>query len=61
MMTAYHTVLIVSIREEIETFADDEPLVSIDEDDPQVITELKGLCDDLTARTTSSTTTMRSS
>jgi arginine decarboxylase len=50
MMTAYHTVLIVSIREEIETFADDQPEVEIDADDPQVITELKGLCDDINGK-----------
>ncbi len=50
MMTAYHTVLVVSIREEIETFADDQPLVTIDEDDPQVITELKGLCDEINGK-----------
>ncbi|MCY2985925.1 MAG: biosynthetic arginine decarboxylase [Planctomycetota bacterium] len=50
MMTAYHTVLVVSIREEIETFADDQPVVLIDEDDPQVITELKGLCDELNGK-----------
>jgi arginine decarboxylase len=50
MMTAYHTVLVVSIREEIETFADDQPEVEIDADDPQVITELKGLCDDINGK-----------
>ncbi|MEQ1827018.1 MAG: biosynthetic arginine decarboxylase, partial [Pirellula sp.] len=50
MMTAYHTVLVVSIREEIETFADDQPEVEIDNDDPQVITELKGLCDDINGK-----------
>jgi arginine decarboxylase len=50
MMTAYHTVLVVSIREEIETFADDQPVVSIDADDPQVITELKGLCDEINGK-----------
>jgi arginine decarboxylase len=50
MMTAYHSVLVVSIREEIETFADDQPEVEIDEDDPQVITELKGLCDDINGK-----------
>ena len=50
MMTAYHTVLVTSIREEIETFADDQPEVTIDEDDPQVITELKGLCDDINGK-----------
>lgn len=45
MMTAYHSVFITSIRDEIETFADDEPHVNVDEDDPQVISELKELCD----------------
>ena len=50
MMTAYHTVLVISIREEIETFADDQPVVLIDADDPQVITELKGLCDEINGK-----------
>jgi arginine decarboxylase len=50
MMTAYHTVLVVSIREEIETFADDQPEIEIDGDDPQVITELKGLCDEINGK-----------
>ena len=50
MMTAYHTVLVVSIREEIETFADDQPEIEIDGDDPPVITELKGLCDEINGK-----------
>ncbi|MFO1066687.1 MAG: biosynthetic arginine decarboxylase [Pirellulales bacterium] len=49
-MTAYHTVFITSIRDEIETFADDIPEVTIDEDDPQVITELKELCDSINGK-----------
>lgn len=49
-MTAYHSVFITCIRDEIETFADDQPVVSIDEDDPQVITELKDLCDSITSK-----------
>jgi arginine decarboxylase len=49
-MTAYHTVFITCIRDEIETFADDQPEVTIDEDDPQVITELKDLCDSINAK-----------
>ncbi|MBX3448277.1 MAG: biosynthetic arginine decarboxylase [Planctomycetaceae bacterium] len=49
-MTAYHSVLITSIRDEIETFADDEPEVTIDDDDPQVITELKELCDGINSK-----------
>jgi arginine decarboxylase len=50
MMTAYHSILAVSIRDEIETFADDEPEVTIDEDDPQVISELKFLVDDINGK-----------
>ncbi len=49
-MTAYHSVFITCIRDEIETFADDQPVVSIDADDPQVITELKDLCDSINAK-----------
>ena len=49
-MTAYHTVFITSIRDEIETFADDTPEVTIDDDDPQVITELKELYDDVNGK-----------
>lgn len=49
-MTAYHTVFITSIRDEIETFAEDKPVVTIDEDDPQVITELKDLCDGINGK-----------
>lgn len=50
MMTAYHTVLVTSIRDEIETFADDLPGVEIDADDPQVITELKELLDGISSK-----------
>ena len=50
MMTAYHAVFITSIRDEIETFAEDEPEVQIDEDDPQVISELKELCDTINGK-----------
>lgn len=50
VMTAYHTVLITSIRDEIETFADDRPEVQLDDDDPQVIVELKAVCDGITAK-----------
>ena len=50
VMTAYHTVLITSIRDEIETFADDRPEVRLDDDDPQVIVELKAVCDGINAK-----------
>jgi arginine decarboxylase len=49
-MTAYHTVFITSIRDEIETFAQDKAVITIDEDDPQVITELKDLCDQINGK-----------
>ena len=50
VMSAYHAVFVTSIRDEIETFADDRPEVAVDEDDPQVIVELKALYDDITAK-----------
>ncbi len=50
VMSAYHAVFVTSIRDEIETFADDQPQVSVDEDDPQVIVELKALYDDINAK-----------
>ncbi|MGQ0635306.1 MAG: biosynthetic arginine decarboxylase [Planctomycetaceae bacterium] len=50
VMTAYHAVLVTSIRDEIETFADDQPQVQVDDDDPQVITELKELCDGINGK-----------
>ena len=49
-MTAFHTVFITSIRDEIETFADDKPVFSVDADDPQVIIELKDLVDHINGR-----------
>ncbi|HSB09371.1 MAG TPA: biosynthetic arginine decarboxylase [Blastocatellia bacterium] len=50
VMSAYHAVFVTSIRDEIETFADDQPEVNVDEDDPQVIVELKALYDDINAK-----------
>src|SRR6266849_32725 len=50
VMAAYHAVFVTSIRDEIETFADDQPEISVDEDDPQVIVELKALYDDINAK-----------
>lgn len=49
-MTAYHSVFVTCIRDEIETFADDQPEVTIDADDPLVITELKDLCDSINTK-----------
>ena len=50
MMSAYHAVFVTSIRDEIETFADDRPEITVDEDDPQVIAELKALYDDINSK-----------
>ena len=50
MMSAYHALFITSIRDEIETFADDLPEVNVTDDDPQVIFELKALYDDINAK-----------
>src|SRR5215216_171388 len=50
VMTAYHAIFITSIRDEIETFADDRPEITVDEDDPQVIAELKALYDDINSK-----------
>jgi arginine decarboxylase len=49
-MSAYHSIFITSIRDEIETFADDLPEVAVDDDDPQVIFELKELYDDISPK-----------
>lgn len=50
VMTAYHAVFITSIRDEIETFADDGPAVEVTDDDPQVITELHELFESINSK-----------
>lgn len=50
VMTAYHTVFVTSIRDEIETFADNQPPVNVEEDDPQVITELHELYEKINSK-----------
>ncbi len=50
VMTAYHAVFVTSIRDEIETFAEEIPIAAIDEDDPQVIYELKSLLDGINSK-----------
>jgi arginine decarboxylase len=50
VMSAYHAIFVTSIRDEIETFADDQPEVEVTDDDPQVIWELKALYDDISAK-----------
>jgi arginine decarboxylase len=50
VMSAYHAVFVTSIRDEIETFADDQPEINVTDDEPQVINELKALYDDITSK-----------
>src|SRR5258706_10623777 len=50
VMSAYHAVFVTSIRDEIETFADDQPEITVTDDDPQMITELKALYDDINSK-----------
>jgi len=50
VLTAYHSVFIAPIWDEIETFADDWPKDNVTDDDPQVIIELKALYDEITAK-----------
>jgi arginine decarboxylase len=50
VMSAYHAVFVTSIRDEIETFADDRPEVTVTDGDPQVIVELKALYDDISVK-----------
>ncbi len=50
VMTAYHSILITSIRDEIETFPEQAPAVAIEEDDPQVLQELKEVFDKISTK-----------
>ena len=50
VMTAYHAIFVTSIRDEIETFAEDIAVADVDDDDPQVIYELKSLLDGINSK-----------
>jgi arginine decarboxylase len=50
VMTSAHAVFITSIWDEIETFADHTPQVTIDDDDPQVIRELLEIFDNINGK-----------
>jgi len=47
VLTAAHALFITSIWDEIETFADNHPGVEVDEDDPDVIGEMKQTLDEI--------------
>lgn len=49
VLTASHALFITSIWDEIETFADKRPEVEVDEDDPDVIREMKETYDEISA------------
>lgn len=49
VLTACHALLITSVWDEIETFADNHPGVEVDDDDPDVIGELKETFDEIDA------------
>jgi len=44
MLTSYHAILVANIRAEIETVVGEYESVKVDDNDPQVIVELKDLC-----------------
>ncbi len=50
VMTAYHAVFITSIRDEIETFADELPPQEVSENDAQVLIELRELYDTISVK-----------
>ncbi|MBX7218581.1 MAG: biosynthetic arginine decarboxylase [Blastocatellia bacterium] len=49
-LSAYHCLLITNIQEEIETVVGEYEAVKVDDDDPQVIVELKDLCEGITSK-----------
>jgi arginine decarboxylase len=50
VMTAYHAVFVTDVRDEIETFAEHRPAVTVTEDDPQVVWEMQSLYNDISVK-----------
>jgi len=50
ILTAYHAVLVVNVQDEIETVIDEIALADVDEDDPQVVIELRDLRDNMSVK-----------
>lgn len=50
ILTAYHAMLVVNVQDEIETVIDEITLADVDEDDPQVVIELRDLRDNLSVK-----------
>jgi arginine decarboxylase len=49
-MTAYHAVFVTDVRDEIETFAEHRPAVTVTEDDPQVVWEMQSLYNEISVK-----------
>lgn len=50
ILTAYHAMLVVNVQDEIETVIDEIALTDVDEDDPQVVIELRDLRDNISVK-----------
>ncbi len=50
ILTAHHAMLIVNVQDEIETVIDEIALPDVDEDDPQVVLELRDVRDNLNGK-----------
>jgi len=49
-LTAYHAILVTNVQSEIETVVEDITPMAVDEDDPQVVTELADLRESITVK-----------
>lgn len=50
ILTAYHAMVVVNVQDEIETVIDEIAPGEVDEDDPQVVLELRDLRDNITSK-----------
>jgi arginine decarboxylase len=49
-LTAYHAILVTNVQSEIETVVEDITPIEVEEDDPQVVTELADLRENITVK-----------
>ncbi len=49
-LSAYHAILVTNVQEEIETVVEDITPIEVEEDDPQVVTELADLRENITVK-----------
>jgi arginine decarboxylase len=50
ILTAYHAMVVINVQDEIETVIDEIAPGEVDEDDPQVVLELRDLRDNITSK-----------